>query len=156
MSSESKGLDKNTTIVFSNKILNLLNNELIEAIGEDATSELNYEQGKKVGGSFIKESKKNIDLKKIIYYLKKLNYIGYYSGLSAKNTLFKVLQKNKILIVSKTNLSSEKNMRRMPTCSYVLGEVIGFLEALTGEIWKGKEVKCVSLGNEFDEFLIER
>lgn len=75
--------------------------------------------------------------------------------MSSKNTEFKLI-KNLIKVKTKTNLSSNEYYKKIPSCSYVLGELIGFIEELTGKRYIGKETKCISLGHKYDKFVIEK
>jgi predicted hydrocarbon binding protein len=149
-----KKFNKDSTIIFSNKILALLNEELIKAIGASATSELNYEQGKNIGISLVNNARSN-NIKAIQGYFKKLNTIGYLSGVLSKNSEI-IFQKNKIILRGKNELHLNLKNKSNPTCSYIIGEAIGFIETLTGEKWKGKETKCVSLGYDYDEVILEK
>ncbi|MDD4352972.1 MAG: hypothetical protein PHN56_00790, partial [Candidatus Nanoarchaeia archaeon] len=51
MSSESNKIEM---VILPIKVHNLLNKELIRVTGESATSDLNYEQGRKIGVSLVR------------------------------------------------------------------------------------------------------
>jgi hypothetical protein len=141
-------------VLLPNKILSLLNDELVRAIGESATSELNFEQGKKVGESMAQGYFEK-DFKKIKIYLKKLIKIGYLSGVNSKNTEIKMPLKNKVVFTGKSLFDSNNKKSYSSNNLYIVGELVGFISTLTNKQWKGYCSKSISKGDKVDQFIIE-
>ncbi len=155
----SSKLNKNNkehgTIILPTQIIETLNKELTRVVGEEATSDLNYEQGKKIGASLVHGNFKSdaIDIKR---YLEKLILIGYYSGVNSKDTIIKSISKDKIIIIGKSKFNPKNEESNTPPMkSFVVGELVGFIEELTKKKWIGRYSKQVKSDNTV-EFIIER
>ncbi len=151
--------DKNNkdygTIILPTQIIEILNKELTRIVGEGATCDLNYEQGKKIGESLVHGNFRN-DSKDIKRYLEKLILIGYYSGVNSKDTIIKSVSKDKIIISGKSKFNQKNEESNTPPMkSFVVGELVGFIEGLTKKKWVGKYSKQVKSDNAV-EFIIER
>jgi len=141
-------------VLLPNKIISLLNDELVRSIGESATSELNYEQGKKVGESMVQGYVEN-NFKNIEKYLKKLIIIGYFSGVNTKSTEIRMPSKNKIVFTGKSLFDSKNLKSYSSNNSYIIGELVGFISSLTKSEWKGRCSRSISKGDTVDEYIIE-
>jgi hypothetical protein len=153
VSSESKKIEM---IILPINVYNLLNKELIRVTGESATSDLNYEQGRKIGISLVRGNFKtaSIDIKR---YLNKLISIGYYCGVSSKNSVIKSYSNDRIILSGKSRFNQKnKDSYSNPTLSYVAGYIAGFMEGLTGKIWKGRYVKNIKDNNIIADIIIEK
>jgi hypothetical protein len=153
VSSESNKIEM---IILPIKIYNLINKELIRVTGESATSDLNYEQGKKIGVSLVKGNFKTnpIDIKR---YLNKLISIGYYCGVSSKNSHIKSYSNNKIILSGKSRFDQKnKDSYSSPILSYVAGYITGFMEGLTAKKWKGRYIKKIKDNNIIADIIIEK
>jgi hypothetical protein len=154
VSSESK--NKIEMVIIPIKVHEFLSKELKRVIGENASSDLNFEQGKKIGMSLVRGKHKN-DPEDIKRYLKKLILIGYYSGVSSKNSHIKTFSNNKIVLSGKSRFDPKsKDSYSNPTLSYVTGYIVGFMEELTQKKWKGKYTKKIKDKNIIIELIIER
>lgn len=153
VSSESNKIEM---IILPIKVHNLLNKELIRVTGESATSDLNYEQGKKIGVSLVRGNFKT-NPESIKKYLKKLILIGYYCGVSSKNSYIKSFSDNKIVLSGKSRFNqNNKESYSSPTLSYVAGYITGFLEGLTKKKWVGKYLNKIKENNMIVDIIIQR
>jgi len=153
VSSESNKIEM---VILPIKVHNLLNKELMRVTGESATSDLNYEQGRKIGVSLVRGKFKTSpdDIKR---YLNKLILIGYYCGVSSKNSYIKSFSNDKIILSGKSRFNQKnKESYSNPTLSYVAGYISGFMEGLTSKQWKGRYVNKVKENNILVEIIIEK
>ncbi len=143
-----------STIVMHQRILQILNDELIKIMGPQAASALNYQQGIRVGKSLVEKFNLKLSNGQLFMILPFFMKIGKLSGLIDK--VFELKRKgNTIIGRVKTTISNRKKKYTYKTCSFFAGEVKAIAEHLTGRKWSCVETKCYSLGDKYDEFLLK-